>query len=122
MTIFCPNMVKLHSLQVMVYPKKSLYFKSMSNWIDIISVMPFYCRIVANGYLDQVTMNLYRPINMMVTLNLGRVQELEFIMRKMQNLFQVHSSTNKKLIQSKSLPLNFHSVEKSRGHKLQNQL
>ena len=39
---------------ISVYPSKKLYFSSLTNWIDIISVMPFYLRLIAKEYLNQV--------------------------------------------------------------------
>lgn len=70
---------------VFVYPKKSQYFKSMSNWIDIVSVLPFYCRLVANGYLDQVGgLRVLRLIRLLRILKLfrhsqGSQQMMEFL-------------------------------------------
>ena len=39
---------------ITVYPSRKLYFSSVTNWIDVISIMPFYLKIIAKDYLNQV--------------------------------------------------------------------
>lgn len=42
-------------LLISVYPTIKLYFSSLTNWIDVISVLPFYLKIIAKEYLNQVS-------------------------------------------------------------------
>ena len=39
---------------ITVYPSRKLYFSSVTNWIDIISILPFYLKLIAGDYLEQV--------------------------------------------------------------------
>ena len=41
-------------LLLVVYPSVKLYFSSLMNWIDIVSVLPFYISLIARSYLSRL--------------------------------------------------------------------
>ena len=44
---------------ITVYPSKKLYFSSATNWIDIVSILPFYVKLITKDYLEQVLVTIY---------------------------------------------------------------
>ena len=82
-----------------------------------------YNLINETQFLDQVIMN--RPINsihkanMMDIQNLEPTLEKEFTMKNEQNLYQVHSITDKIQGQFKQLQLISHLEKRNKDHKLQ---
>ncbi|XP_063686447.1 potassium voltage-gated channel subfamily D member 1-like [Bolinopsis microptera] len=41
-------------LLLVVYPSVKLYFTSLMNWIDIVSVLPYYIRLIARSYFTEL--------------------------------------------------------------------